>query len=88
MASVQRIRILESENELLTSESNQLRQVSWTEEEFQSTNIREQEVQILEENLDKSLDQEEADAGGINEDSPRKLREQKGRLEVCCYKFQ
>ncbi|KAG6868926.1 hypothetical protein C0993_007700 [Termitomyces sp. T159_Od127] len=66
VASIQRIKILESENELLASEANQLRQ----------------EVQILEENLDKSLDQEEADAGGTNEDSPRKLREQKGRLET------
>ncbi|KAG6897401.1 hypothetical protein C0992_001907 [Termitomyces sp. T32_za158] len=66
VASVQRIKILESENELLATEANQLRQ----------------EVQILEENLDKSLDQEEGDAGGINGDSPRKLREQKGRLET------
>ncbi|KAG6862208.1 hypothetical protein C0995_002138 [Termitomyces sp. Mi166 len=66
VAALQRVKILESENELLTSEADQLRQ----------------EVQILEDNLDKSMEQEEAAVGGTNEDSPRKLREQKGRLEV------
>ncbi|KAH0589374.1 hypothetical protein H2248_005132 [Termitomyces sp. 'cryptogamus'] len=66
VASLQRIKILESENELLASEANQLQQ----------------EVQILEENLDKSLEQEEEAVEGVKEISPRKLREQKGRLEM------
>ncbi|KAF5385794.1 hypothetical protein D9615_002454 [Tricholomella constricta] len=68
LASAQRIKILESENQLLSSEANQLRQ----------------EVQILEENLDKSLDQEEIvdSLRGGSEDSPRKLKEQQSRLEM------
>ncbi|KAG6820995.1 hypothetical protein H0H93_008624 [Arthromyces matolae] len=66
VAALQRIKLLESENQLLTSETDQLRQ----------------EVQILEENLDKSLDQDDIAVKGINEDSPRNLREQKGRLEI------
>ncbi|KAG6865848.1 hypothetical protein C0991_011180 [Blastosporella zonata] len=69
VTAMQRIKILESENQLLSSEANQLRQ----------------EVQILEENLDKSLDQEEAipdGSRGTNEDSPRTLKEQKNRLEL------
>ncbi|KAF8070239.1 hypothetical protein FPV67DRAFT_1486720 [Lyophyllum atratum] len=69
LAATQRIKILESENQLLSSEANQLRQ----------------EVQILEDNLDKSLDLEESAAGnsrGGNEESPRKLREQEARMEV------
>ncbi|KAG5643612.1 hypothetical protein DXG03_000620 [Asterophora parasitica] len=65
LASAQRIKMLESENQLLSSEANQLRQ----------------EVQILEENLDKSLDQEEIAASSLH-DSPRKMREQQSRLEV------
>ncbi|KAG6844343.1 hypothetical protein H0H87_007619 [Tephrocybe sp. NHM501043] len=69
VTAMQRIKILESENQLLSSETDQLRQ----------------EVQILEENLDKSLDLEESIADGsrkVSEDSPRKLKEQRNRLEV------
>ncbi|GLB37166.1 hypothetical protein LshimejAT787_0402170 [Lyophyllum shimeji] len=69
LAANQRIKILESENQLLSSEANQLRQ----------------EVQILEENLDKSLDQEEIVAGSSragSEESPRKLKEQQARMEM------
>ncbi|RDB16858.1 Dynactin subunit 1 [Hypsizygus marmoreus] len=71
LAATQRIKILESENELLVSEAMQLRQ----------------EVQILEENLDQSFTQEEANAASgsaqvKNQESPRKLKEQKSRLEM------
>ncbi|KAG5635215.1 hypothetical protein H0H81_012019 [Sphagnurus paluster] len=51
-------------------------------QELQKENL---EVQILEENLDKSLDQDEISNGpwaGGSEESPRKLREQKNRLEL------
>ncbi|KAG6813321.1 hypothetical protein H0H92_012134 [Tricholoma furcatifolium] len=70
--NMQRIKILESENQILSSEANQLRQ----------------EVQILEDNLDKSLDQEDNVTGdnlrGVNGDgdSPQRLKDQKNRLEV------
>ncbi|KAJ6557190.1 hypothetical protein B0H10DRAFT_2121012 [Mycena sp. CBHHK59/15] len=70
LAATQRTKMLESENQLLLSEAEQLRQ----------------EVQILEENLDNSLTREEdaldettpADVASLQ----RKLKEQKVKLEM------
>lgn len=91
LAAAQRIKIMESENELLLTESRQLKQVSQI---FPAT-IRKltfpsQEVRILEENLDHSLPHENdlniegSPLPGLPDmqDLQRMLKEQKTRFEV------
>jgi CAP-Gly domain-containing linker protein 1 len=90
LVATQRIKIMESENELLLAETRQLRQVSQI---FPATicklTLPSQEVQILEENLDHSLTHDDHNIVGSPlpglsdmQDLPRMLKEQKARFEV------
>jgi hypothetical protein len=80
LAAAQRITLLVSENQLLTSEAQQLRQVKYRSLVIlDHINNVIQEVQILEENLDPNLTQ---DHRSIPDGSQHLLQEQSRQFEV------
>lgn len=93
LAATQRNKLLESENSLLLSETEQLRQVCLLDQFIYTTLTWSQEVKILEDNIDQSLLREEQaltfeddiNSTPVSDDVEslqRQLKEQKMKLEV------
>ena len=89
-AATQRAKVLEAENELLRSETDQLREVSTEALVACTTDLRLQELKILEDNLEQSIIHEEPETHGVPPTtSPYEISvgEQKIKHEVWCVLF-